>query len=408
MAKQSTSNLPEIRFKGFEGAWVEEILGSIASMYSGGTPTAGEDSYYGGNIPFIRSAEINSYKTALTISNEGLNTSSAKMVNEGDILYALYGATSGEVGISKINGAINQAILAIKPDPEYDPFFLEKWLRQKKSWIISTFLQGGQGNLSGAIIRNLTLNRPEIHEQTKIGNYFKELDRLIGLHQRKHDKLITLKKAMLQKMFPQDGATTPEIRLKGFSGNWSKKKLSHFVEVSTEKNFEGVFSKSDVLSVSGDVGVVNQIEFQGRSFAGKSVANYGVVRQGWIVYTKSPLKASPFGIIKTNQQFDGIVSTLYAVYTPKDLTDAVFVQYYFELGSRLSSYLRPLVNKGAKNDMKVSDENVLLGPVVFPRKEEQQKIAAYFINLDNLISKHASQLQKLKQIKSGCLEKMFV
>ena len=86
----------------------------------------------------------------------------------------------------------------------------------------------------------------------------------------------------------------------------------------------------------------------------------------------------------------------------------MFVQYYFDLGSRLSAYLRPLVNKGAKNDMKVRDENVLLGQVLFPGKEEQQKIAAYFLKLDDLIFKHATQINKLKQIKSVCLEKMVV
>ena len=105
---------------------------------------------------------------------------------------------------------------------------------------------------------------------------------------------------------------------------------------------------------------------------------------------------------------DGIASTLYAIYKPNPQTDSVFVQYYFALDHRLNSYLKPLVNKGAKNDMKVSAENALLGKVIFPEKAEQQKIANYFLKLDELISKHAIQHEKLKQIKAACLERMFV
>ena len=106
---------------------------------------------------------------------------------------------------------------------------------------------------------------------------------------------------MLQKMFPKKGSKVPEIRLKGFEGEWEEKKLDNYIEVSLEKNTKEIFGKNEVLSVSGDYGVVNQIEFQGRSFAGASVSNYGVVQFGDIVYTKSPLRWQPYGIIKTNK-----------------------------------------------------------------------------------------------------------
>ena len=133
---------------------------------------------------------------------------------------------------------------------------------------------------------------------------------------------------------------------------------------------------------------MNQIEFQGRSFAGASVANYGVVEGGDVVYTKSPLKSNPYGIIKTNKGKTGIVSTLYAVYKPKNNVGAEFVQIYFELDSRMNSYMHPLVNKGAKNDMKVSDENALKGSVIFPKIDEQKAISKYFAHLDHLITLH--------------------
>lgn len=180
-----------------------------------------------------------------------------------------------------------------------------------------------------------------------------------------------------------------------------------YLEVSSEKNRDNRFTKDDVLSVSGEYGIVNQIEFQGRSFAGASVSNYGVVENGDVVYTKSPLKSNPYGIIKTNKGIPGIVSTLYAVYKPKEITDSKFVQIYFELDSRMNSYMHPLVNKGAKNDMKVSAENALKGMVSFPKKDEQEMISLYFSNLDHLITLHQRKCEQTKNLKKYMLQKMF-
>ena len=161
------------------------------------------------------------------------------------------------------------------------------------------------------------------------------------------------------------------------------------------------------MSVSGDFGIVNQIEFQGRSFAGASVANYGVVETGDIVYTKSPLKSNPYGIIKANKGKNGIVSTLYAVYKPKQSANPEFVQIYFEQDARMNNYMHPLVNKGAKNDMKVSAENALKGQIVFPDIKEQRTISEFFRNLDTLITLHQRKYEKLVNIKKSMLDKMF-
>ena len=245
-------------------------------------------------------------------------------------------------------------------------------------------------------------------EQEKIGEYFSSLDHLITLHQRKCEQTKNLKKYMLQKMFPQNGAKVPEIRFNGFTHDWEQRKLIDYLEVSSEKNRDNRFTKDDVLSVSGEYGIVNQIEFQGRSFAGASVSNYGVVENGDVVYTKSPLKSNPYGIIKTNKGIPGIVSTLYAVYKPKEITDSKFVQIYFELDSRMNSYMHPLVNKGAKNDMKVSAENALKGMVSFPKKDEQEMISLYFSNLDHLITLHQRKCDELKKMKKFMLQNMFI
>lgn len=137
----------------------------------------------------------------------------------------------------------------------------------------------------------------------------------------------------------------PSLRFLGYNEVWEQHKLNHYLEISTEKNIENKYDIFDVLSVSGDFGVVNQIEFQGRSFAGASVTNYSVVNTNDVVYTKSPLKASPYGIIKTNKGKTGIVSVLYGVYHTKENVYAPFIQDYFKQNARLNTYLRPLVNK---------------------------------------------------------------
>ncbi|TPF03679.1 restriction endonuclease subunit S [Weissella paramesenteroides] len=195
-------NNPELRFKGYTDAWEKRKLENFTKSYSGGTPSVSKSDYYGGEIPFIRSAEINSDSTDLYLTEVGLKNSSAKMVQYGDILYALYGATSGEVGISRIHGAINQAILAIKPTEGDDSQFIMQWLRKQKGHIINTYLQGGQGNLSGSIVKSLEVRTPvNKNEEFKIGGLLRKIDNLIAVNQRKVDLLKREKKALLQKMF---------------------------------------------------------------------------------------------------------------------------------------------------------------------------------------------------------------
>lgn len=261
--------------------------------------------------------------------------------------------------------------------------------------------------ITGYMFSKMEFMVPSEEEQQQIGQYFSNLDHLITLHQRKCDETKKLKKFMLQKMFPKKNEKKPEIRFAGFTDDWEQRKLIDYLEVSSEKNRDNRFTKDDVLSVSGEYGIVNQIEFQGRSFAGASVSNYGVVENGDVVYTKSPLKSNPYGIIKTNKGIPGIVSTLYAVYKPKEITDSKFVQIYFELDSRMNSYMHPLVNKGAKNDMKVSAENALKGMVSFPKKDEQEMISLYFSSLDNLIALHQRKCDEIKEIKKFMLQNMF-
>lgn len=195
----------EIRFKGDDESdfpeWEEKRLGEFCKTFSGGTPKSGETRYYeNGTIPFIRSGEIHDNKTELYITKDGLNKSSAKMVAAGDILYALYGATSGEVDISKINGAINQAILCIRTVDGFDSKFIVEILRFNKEKILRTYLQGGQGNLSAQIIQNLCFYFPCFAEQQKIANCFSSLDNVIEKQKTVLTKWEELKKGLLQRM----------------------------------------------------------------------------------------------------------------------------------------------------------------------------------------------------------------
>lgn len=407
MAAKKDSKVPEIRFRGNEKKWQKTSLHETSATFSGGTPSVGKKDYYGGEISFIRSAEINSTRTELKITNCGLNESAAKMVSKGDILYALYGATSGEVGISKIEGAINQAILAIRPNSSHDTRFIEKWLRREKENIVATYLQGGQGNLSGEIIKSLDFFRPEIREQIKIGNYFKELDELIRLHQRKYDKLMTLKQSMFQKMFPKDGAIIPEIRFSGFEGDWKERSLREISRKTTEKNTQREYAET--FTNSAELGVVSQRDYFDKDISNtENIDGYYIVRPEDFVYNPRISSFAPVGPINRNKLGRiGIMSPLYTVFTTKDV-DNTFLEYFFK--TRLwHPFMHFNGDTGARADrFSIKDAVFMELPVAYPELAEQQKIGTYFRKLDTLISQQATQLTKLKQIKAACLEKMFV
>ncbi|WP_062062947.1 restriction endonuclease subunit S [Aquimarina longa] len=199
----------------------------------------------------------------------------------------------------------------------------------------------------------------------------------------------------------------PLVRFPEFKEDWEHKQLNELLSVSKTKNKDLKYGKDEVLSVSGDLGIVNQIEHLGRSYAGTSVHNYGVVELNQIVYTKSPLKANPYGIIKLNKHKAGIVSTLYAVYNVNKETDGQFIEYYFSLDANLNRYLRPLVRKGAKNDMKISNEYVLHDRIYAPQLKEQQKIAHFFSILDNKLTQLQEKKTALELYKKGMMQQIF-
>ena len=180
--------------------WKSIRLGDECVFFSGGTPKSTDSSYYGGSIPFIRSGEIHGEKTELFLTEAGLQNSSAKMVSKGDLLIALYGATSGEVDISKIDGAINQAILCIRP---YDMSkqYLRYLLEDSKDDIINTYLQGGQGNLSAEIIKNLRVDMPDSTAQSSVVEFLSMIERRIEMSIAECKQIQAMKRSLIQQLF---------------------------------------------------------------------------------------------------------------------------------------------------------------------------------------------------------------
>lgn len=410
-------NTPNIRFKGFTDDWEQRKFSNYYKMSSGYAFKMSD--YCNDGIGLINGESIQ-YGM---INDNNLNhlpetfiqQYSDFILKQGDIVVGLNRPiTNGNLKIARIPSKYNNSLLyqragKIVYKKECDKDFSYVLLSQEilKHTLVEA-VGSDQPFISTSKLDKWEMMMPiDIKEQHKIGEYFKNLDHLITLHQRKCDETKKLKKFMLQKMFPKKDAKKPEIRFAGFTNDWEQRKLNEYLQVSKVKNKDAAFSKEDVLSVSGDYGIVNQIEFQGRSFAGVSVAAYGVVETGDVVYTKSPLKSNPYGIIKTNKGKTGIVSTLYAVYKPLNNVHSEFVQIYFEQDARMNNYMHSLVNKGAKNDMKVSDENALKGEVFFPSKDEQIKISKYFGKIDHLITLHQRKCDELKEFKKYMLQNMF-
>ena len=406
--------IPQIRFSGFTDTWEQRELGEVVKEVTRNDSTSEAPiMMITANNGFIEQSERYAF------NNAGESLKKYILLEKGELAYnhgasklrpygSCFALTTAE------NARIPFVYHCFSVENQNAEFMsielnsseIENQLRKIVS---SGARMDGLLNISFDEYSSVSVVLPSIEEQDRIAGFLRNLDRLITLHQRKYDKLTKVKKAMLEKMFPENGSPYPEIRFKGFTDAWEQRKLNEYLTVSTKKNTEDKYDKTDVLSVSGEVGVVNQIEFQGRSFAGASVSNYGVVETGDVVYTKSPLRANPYGIIKANKGKSGIVSTLYAVYkTIQGTANADFIECYFDLDDRLNMYLKPLVNIGAKHDMKVTDENALKGGVLFPSYEEQCQIADFFSRLDTLITLHQRKLEKLKNIKKACLEKMFV
>ena len=192
----------QTRLPGFHGEWETKRLGNIARCFSGGTPPTEVAAYYDGDIPWIASGDLNKeYITHVEgeISEAGLSNSAAQMIEANTLLIALYGATSGVTAISRIRAAINQAVLAIIPHQDNTTFLYFK-LRSLKDWLISTYTQGGQPNLSGEIVKSISFPMPPLPEQIAIAEVLTEMDAELAALEQRREKTRALKQAMMQQL----------------------------------------------------------------------------------------------------------------------------------------------------------------------------------------------------------------
>lgn len=393
-------NVPKIRLNFRERDYVKRSLGDITNSFSGGTPKSSHKTYYEGNIPFIRSGEIKSKQTELFISDNALKDSSAKMVRKGDILYALYGATSGEVAISQINGAINQAILAIKPNPGYSSEFIMNYLKKEKDNILEKYLQGGQGNLSAAIVKSIELYLPNQEEQSAIGALFRTLDDLLASYKGNLANFQSLKATMLSKMFPKAGQTVPEIRIDGFEGEWEIKRADEIFKSVSEKNKASL----PVLSASQIDGMVLRDEIGiDIKYDEAALNNYKVVKPGQFVIHLRSFQGG-FALSK----LEGITSPAYTIIDFIDKKNNIPDFWNSILTSRDFIKRLETVTYGIRDGKSISFKDFSSLKFAYPELEEQQAIGVYFSNLDQLIISYQDKITHLETLKKKLLQDMFI
>ena len=401
---------PKIRFKGFTKDWEQRKLGDLVDRVTRKNQDLVSE------LPLTISAQY-----GLIDQNEffdkrvaSKDVSGYYLIENGEFAYNKSTSTDAPWGAIKRldryeNGVLSTLyiVFGIKENNPVDSDFLVSYY-STNLWhkgIHEIAAEGARNhgllNIAPADFFETRLMIPQdIEEQKKIGKYFIELEALITLHQRKCEQTKKLKKYMLQKMFPQNGAKVPEIRFDGFTYDWEQRKLSDVLDIVTKRNGEK-YGKEEVLSVSDEYGCINQIKFQGRSFAGEDISNYKIVDTGDIIYTRSPLKSKPYGIIKVVGDEIGIVSPLYIVNKVKEGNNSQFIYRVFDSPEKTNKYLSPLVRKGAKNTMNISNDEWLSGKIdVAPSYEEQYQIGLYFDHLDHLITLHQRHTDFYK--KTSC------
>lgn len=380
--------MPELRFPECRGNedWKEKPLESVCKTFSGGTPTTTKKEFYGGNIPFIRSAEIGSENTRLFLTQKGLESSSAKLIQKGDVLFALYGANSGEVALAKLDGAINQAILCLKSKSSNT--FIYQSLLYRQKCIVNKYIQGGQGNLSGDIVKSIYIPMPKHDEQQKIADCLSSIDKLITAQIEKLATLKTHKKGLMQQLFPAEGKTLPKLRFSEFRdmGAWKQMALeSHLDYIQPTKYL--------VSSTAYDERHETPVLTAGKTF-----------------------------ILGYTNEIDGIYSKGLPVIIFDDFTTASkFVDFPFKAKSSAMKILFAKKHSNIKfiyESMQtikyqvgvherhwISIFSKLKIPV--PQKLEQQKIADCLSSLDELITAQTQKIDALKAHKKGLMQKLF-
>ena len=385
--KHNKPNVPNLRFPGFSEEWEKHRIGELCSFFSGGTPSSSKKEYYGGKISFIRSGEIHSDDTELFLSEEGYKNSSAKMVEVGDILLALYGANSGDIAISKIHGAINQAILCIRTNM-VSVFFKSVWEKHTQK-ILDTYLQGGQGNLSAEIVKKIFIHLPAYDEQLKLAAFISKLEERIAIQNKVIEDLKSLYDVICQKLY------SPNDKL-----GWQEFKYSDIFTISNERNSR--LQYTNVLSASQEYGMIERGELNiDIKFDAASIKNYKIVRPNEYVIH---LRSFQGGFAYSDKT--GICSPAYTILLPNERLIPSFLKYYFT-SIRFINSLR-IVTYGIRDGRSISVEEFLQLKIAIPSIPEQHHIVNAMQLWEDMIRIEECHLSNLQKQKQYLLRQMFI
>lgn len=398
---------PHLRFPCFSGAWTSKAISSVGDVITGSTPDTSVREFYDGGIPFYSPGDIpidggQVYKTAKTLSEAGL--CQVRAIPPGATLFVCIGSTIGKVAQAARRGATNQQINTVVAKSGVDGDFLYFALSR-----ISPKIQELTAVQAVPIVNKTTFSREKIFvplagEQKKIAEFLLTIDGKIALIEKKKALLEEYKRGCVQGLHSQ------KIRFKTKDGklypDWKEKPL-HTILVETKNKSDG---NEPVYSVSVHKGLINQIEHLGRSFSAAETGHYNRVEPGDIVYTKSPTGEFPYGIVKQSRlEGNVIVSPLYGVFRPETTWLGYWLHVYFESFVNTNNYLKPIIQKGAKNTINITNNVFLSARLMVPVvAEEQRKVAEFLSTVDRKISLVNIELEKAKTFKKGLLQQMFI
>ena len=395
-----------MRFPEFSGEWKKHTIGELAiKVGSGVTPKGGETVYKKEGHPFVRSQNVGLGGLLLEDIAYIDDTTHIRQKNTelqiDDVLLNITGASIGRSAVVNeqiAGGNVNQHVCIIRTKDNLVSSFLCNFLLsnygQKQ---IDSFQAGGnRQGLNFEQIKSIKIGIPCVKEQSKIAKTLQLLDERIATQNKIIEKLESLIKGIIYQ--------TKSIGLA--HNTWQKTELKNVLQERNEKNANGY----DVCSVSVTQGVVNQIEYLGRSFAAKDTLHYNVVKFGDIVYTKSPTGDFPYGIVKrSNIKCDVAVSPLYGVYKPVNDYVGIILHFYFMQSNNAINYLHPLIQKGAKNTINITNGRFLENTIPLPKKEEETKcLARVLTSIQNKIILEQDLLHSYQKQKQYLLRQMFI
>ncbi|MDY5575930.1 MAG: hypothetical protein SPF70_00410 [Lachnospiraceae bacterium] len=399
--------VPDIRFKGFEDEWKLSELGRLFIERIENNPNA-EMLSVTINDGIIKASENGRF------DNSNSNKSKYKSVKKGDIAYNSMRMWQGASGVSNFEGIVSPAYTVLCPVSGVNSVFFSYLFKTidtiKKFRLHSQGMTKDTWNLKYPALSKIAVEYPlEECQQLQVASYLQNIDLQISKLVKRIVKLRQLKSACLISMFPQQGETVPRIRFKGFNGEWKKKKLNSFSSRITRKN-----SKLETklpVTISALNGIIEQTMFFNNIVASSNLSGYYLMKKGEFAYNKSYSCGFPFGAVKRMDRYEmGALSNLYIVFKLEDTVCDDYILYLFET-STWHKEVSMRASEGARNHglLNIGAEDFLDIDIWVPNdKAEQHQIASYFRNLDIQISEQEKRLEKLKQIKAACLDKMFV